>query len=816
MNRADLRVAPEQLRRRFDADALGFETLAELEPLQGIVGQARAAAALRFGLEVEADGFHIYVAGPPSIGKMTMVRLFLQELAKQKPIPPDWCYVHNYSDPYQPLVLELPPGRGRELQQDMRHLLEQARRELPRAFESEEYTNRRDELGRLLDQQRTQLMEAFGEKAQQNGFLFQLTPIGVALIPLIGGRPITEQDYQALPAPIREEIQQRRASLETELKQTLRQIRELERQARQQLEELDKQVALTVVGGLMEDLIEKYSDLPQVKAYLERTEQDILENIGLFRGERPAWLPEGMPIPLLWLQEVAFRKYQVNVLVDNSQQQGAPVVIEHHPSHSNLFGRVEKEAQFGALYTDFTLIKPGALHHANGGYLVIPIEELLHSPFSWESLLRALRSGQIEIEDPIETLGFAVAKTLRPQPMPLRAKVILVGSPLYYYLLSAFDDEFSELFRVKAEFDTRMEINEQNIRDFLRFLCSVCCRQNLRTLDNTGAARMLEYALRLASDQQKLSTHFGSLVSVLQEADYCAVQEGATQIAARHVDKALEQKVYRSNLLQERVQELIQRGVILIDTRGEAIGQVNGLSVINLVDYEFGRPSRITASVRPGNAGIVDIEREVKLGGPIHSKGVMILTGYLAATYLPDAPLTLAARLVFEQSYEGVEGDSASSAELYALLSAIAEVPLKQSIAVTGSVNQRGEIQAIGGVNEKIEGFYEVCKAQGLTGEQGVIIPAANLQHLMLKEEVVEAVRDGRFHIWAVSHVNEGLAILSGLPAGERDADGKFPEGSFNARVEARLHEFSRLVQQAMRTSEVVASPESDSAVEEV
>jgi lon-related putative ATP-dependent protease len=816
MTHSDLRVPPEQLRRRFDADALGFETLAELEPLQGIVGQARAAAALRFGLEVEADGFHIYVAGPPSIGKMTMVRLFLEELAKQKPTPPDWCYVHNYNDPYQPLVLELPPGRGRELQQDMRHLLEQARRELPRAFESEEYTNRRDELGRLLDQQRTQLMEAFGEKAQQNGFLFQLTPIGVALIPLIGGRPITEQDYQALPAPIREEIQERRASLETELKQTLRQIRELERQARQQLEELDKQVALTAVGGLMEDLIEKYSDLPQVKAYLERTQQDILENIGLFRGERPAWLPEGMPIPLLWLQEVAFRKYQVNVLVDNSQQQGAPVVIEHHPSHSNLFGRVEKEAQFGALYTDFTLIKPGALHRANGGYLVIPIEELLRSPFSWESLLRALRSGQIEIEDPVETLGFAVAKTIRPEPMPLRAKVILIGPPLYYYLLSAFDDEFSELFRVKAEFDTRMEINEQNIRDFLRFLCSVCCRQNLRMLDNTGAARMLEYALRLASDQQKLSTHFGSLVSVLQEAHYWAVQEGATQIAARHVDKALEQKVYRSNLLQERVQELIQRGVILIDTRGEAIGQVNGLSVINLVDYEFGRPSRITASVRPGNAGVVDIEREVKLGGPIHSKGVMILTGYLAATYLPDAPLTLSARLVFEQSYEGVEGDSASSAELYALLSAIAEVPLKQSIAVTGSVNQRGEIQAIGGVNEKIEGFYEVCKAQGLTGEQGVIIPKANLQHLMLKEELVEAVREGKFHIWAISHVNEGLAILSGLPAGERDADGKFPEGSFNARVEARLREFSRLVQQAMRPGEVMAGSEAVPTNEQV
>jgi lon-related putative ATP-dependent protease len=816
MSHRDLRVAPEQLRRRFDANALGFETLAELEPLEGIVGQARAAAALRFGLEVEAEGFHIYVAGPPSIGKMTMVRLFLEELAKRKPTPPDWCYVHNYDDPYQPLVLELPPGRGRELQQDMRHLLEQVRRELPRAFESEEYTNRRDELGRQLEQQRSQLMEAFGEKAQQNGFLFQLTPIGIALIPLIGGRPLSEQDYQALPAPIREEIQQRRATLETELKQTLRQIRELERQTRQQLEELDKQVALTAVGGLMEDLIEKYSDLPPVKAYLERTQQDILENIGLFRGERPAWLPEGMPIPLLWLQEVAFRKYQVNVLVDNSQQQGAPVVIEHNPSHSNLFGRVEKEAQFGALYTDFTLIKPGALHRANGGYLIIPIEELLRSPFSWESLLRALRSGQIEIEDPIETLGFAVAKTIRPQPMPLRAKVILIGSPLYYYLLSAFDDEFGELFRVKAEFDTRMELNEQNIRDFLRFLCSVCCKQNLRMLDSTGAARMVEYALRLASDQQKLSTHFGSLVSVLQEAHYWAVQEGATQIAARHVDKALEQKVYRSNLLQERVQELIQRGVILIDTRGEAIGQVNGLSVINLVDYEFGRPSRITASVRPGNAGVVDIEREVKLGGPIHSKGVMILTGYLAATYLPDAPLTLSARLVFEQSYEGVEGDSASSAELYALLSAIAEVPLKQSIAVTGSVNQRGEIQAIGGVNEKIEGFYEVCKAQGLTGEQGVIIPKANLQHLMLKEEVVEAVREGKFHIWAISHVNEGLEILSGLPAGQRGADGKFPEGSFNARVEARLREFSRLVQQAMRTGEVVASPESDSATEQV
>ncbi|GBC92812.1 Lon protease [bacterium HR15] len=808
MNRLDLRVAPEQLRYRFDAATLGFETLSELEPLEGIVGQERAAAALRFGLGVQAEGFHIFVAGPPSIGKMTMVRLFLEEMAKQKPTPPDWCYVHNYDDPYQPLVLELPPGRGRELQQDMRHLLEQARRELPRAFESEEYTNRRDELGRQLDQERNRLMESLGEKAQQNGFLFQVTPIGIALIPLIGGRPISEQDYQALPAPIREEIQQRRTSLETELKQTLRQIRELERHAREQLEQLDRQVALAAVGGLMEDLIEKYSDLPAVRAYLERTQQDILENIGLFRGERPAWLPEGMPIPLLWLQEVAFRKYQVNVLVDNSKQLGAPVIIEHNPSHSNLFGRVEKEAQFGALYTDFTLIKPGSLHRANGGYLIIPIEELLRSPFSYESLLRALRSGQIEIEDPFETIGFAVAKTIRPQPMPLRAKIILVGPPLYYYLLSLLDDEFGELFRVRAEFDTRMELNERNQQNFLRFLCSVCCKQNLLPLDNTGAARMLEYAMRLASDQQKLSTHFGSLVSVVLEAHYWAMQDSANTISARHVDKALEQKVYRSSLLQERIQELIRRGVILIDTQGEAIGQVNGLSVINLVDYEFGRPSRITATVRPGSAGIVDIEREVKLGGPIHSKGVMILTGYLAATYLPDAPLTLSARLVFEQSYEGVEGDSASSAELFALLSAIANVPLKQSIAVTGSVNQRGEIQAIGGVNEKIEGFYEVCKAHGLTGEQGVIIPKANLQHLMLKDEVVEAVREGKFHIWAISHVNEGLEILSGLSAGERDADGKFPEGSFNARVEGRLREFSRLVQQATRFGESPPSSE--------
>lgn len=786
------KLSPQQLRRIFDPKTLSVAATASPGASESIIGQQRAVSALQFGLEIRDSGFNIYVAGPPGIGKMTAVQSFLEELAQRKATQPDWCYFNNFEDSYQPRMCRLPAGKGRELQQDMKSLIEHVRREIPKAFESEEYGNRREAIVKAIDRQRAQVLEKLNAQTAKAGFMLQATPFGIATIPTVKGRPLNEAEYQALSEQEREDFQRRHETLKDDLEAAMKQIRGLERAAQRQLQALDQQVALYIVGGLIEELKEKYRDLTEVLEHLQAVQKDILENIDTFKTvAAPSPGPEGNAVAATWLRELPFRKYQVNVLVDNSGQRGAPVIVELNPSYNNLFGRVEKEVQFGALYTDFTMIKPGSFHRANGGYLVMPVEDVLRNLLSWDGVKRALRSGQIEIEEIGERLGYLATKSLRPQPIPVNIKVVLVGRPLLYHLLHAYDEEFPELFKVKADFDTRMECNAENVRDFLAFLPAFCEKEKLKHLDATAVAKLLEHSARLAEDQEKLSTHFGALADLIREANFWAAQAGATQISASHMQKALEARIYRSNLIEERVQEMIARGTLLIDTAGQIVGQVNGLSVISVGDYFFGRPSRITATVWPGREGVVDIEREVELGGPIHSKGVLILNGYLAQQFAQNQPLTLSARLVFEQSYEGVEGDSASSTELYALLSALSELPIKQGIAVTGSVNQRGEVQAIGGVNEKIEGFFTVCKARGLTGEQGVIIPRSNVAHLMLREEVVEAVAGEKFSIWPVSTIAEGIEILTGVPAGARDVNGKFPEGTVNHRVENRLREFA-------------------------
>ncbi len=788
-------LSPKQLRRTLPPRTLGIKTTEHVKPSEGIVGQKRAVSALRFGLGIREIGFNIFVAGPPGIGKMTAVQGFLEELARGKETPGDWCYVNDFDDPYLPRSCRLPPGRGRQLHQDVRNLVEHVRREIPKAFESEEYSSRREEIGKELDTERTQMMERLSQRAAEVGFALQASPFGMMMIPVWEGKPLSDAEFQALPTAAREGLQRGRETLQEEMAGGLKQIRELERAVKEKVEDLDKRVALYVVGGVIDDVREKYRDLPEVADHLEAVQKDIFENIETFKGGAAAPAaasPEGFSMPAAWSQELPFRKYQVNVLVDNGRQQGAPVVVELNPSYTNLFGRVEKEPHFGALYTDFTMIKAGSLHRANGGYLVLPVEDVLRNPLSWEGLKRALRAGVIEIEEPAERLGFVATKTVRPQPIPLDVKVLLIGSPLLYYLLQAHDDEFSELFKVKADFDTRMPRDKETIREFLAVVCTLCGKEKLKHLEADAVAKLLEHASRLAEDREKLSTHFGALADIIREAHYWALQEDASCIGAAHVRTALDNKAYRSNLIQERIQEMITRGTLLIDTAGEAVGQVNGLSIISLGDYLFGRPSRITASVGPGREGIVDIEREVELGGPIHSKGVLILSGYLAQEFARDKPLTLAARLVFEQSYEGIEGDSASSAELFALLSALSGLPIKQGIAVTGSLNQAGEVQAIGGVNQKIEGFFDVCRAKGLTGDQGVIIPHSNVQNLMLREDVVEAARSKQFHIWPAKTINDGIQILTGVPAGKRGANGQFPEGTVAHRVDQRLREFAQ------------------------
>ncbi|MEW6233340.1 MAG: ATP-binding protein [Chloroflexota bacterium] len=778
----------DKLRRVCAPEALDFHTTEAVEPLAGILGQERAVRSLQFGLGIKEQGFNIYVAGTPGTGRTTAVKGFLEELAKEKPIPPDWCYVNNFRDPYRPRALRLPPGRGKEFHKDMKALVEGARREIPKAFESEEYSARREGMVEALQKRRQGLLHDLRCKAQEAGFALQSAPVGLLIIPLKEGVPMGDEGFAALPEQAREDIMRRRETVEAEIKAAMKQIRGAEKATSEQLQDMDRDVALYAVGLLLEELTEKYRDFPEVLSYLKEVQDDMVANLAPFRG-----VPEAEPSPLAapWAKEAPFRKYAVNAIVDNSDLYGGPVIMEFSPTYNNLFGRVEKEAQFGTLVTDFTMLRGGSLHRANGGYLVLQAEQVLQDPLTWDGLKRALRSREIAIEEIAERLGFMATKSLRPEPIPLDIKVIIIGNPQIYHLLYALDPDFKELFKVKADFDTRMERSDENVRSYTAFVRATCQKENLLHLDRSAVAKIVEHGSRLAEDQDKLSTHFAEIADILREASFYATREGSPHINASHVTKAIEEKVYRSNLIQERLREMIAQGTIMIATAGEAVGQVNGLSLISLGDFAFGRPSRITASFGLGREGVLDIEREAKLGGPIHTKGVLILSGYLAQRYAQDKPLSLSARLVFEQSYEGVEGDSASCAELYALLSALSGLPIRQGLAVTGSVNQRGEVQAIGGVNEKVEGFYEVCKAKGLTGEQGVLIPESNVRHLMLKEGVVEAIQQGKFHVYPVKNVDQGIELLTGVSAGMRQDDGSFPEGTVNGRVDRCLRELA-------------------------
>jgi predicted ATP-dependent protease len=783
-----------QVRKTCDPRSLGFATTAELAPVEGIIGQQRAVEALRFGLDMPGRGFNIYVAGLPGTGRTTAVQAFLEERARQQEAPADWCYVNNFQDPYRPRALRLPPGRARELQRDLKSFIERARRDLRQAFDSEEYGDREEALKGEIEREQQELFQRMKQHAQSAGFLLQLTPMGTAFIPLREGQPMDAQAFAALPLESRQELETRRQTLQEELKDTLKEVRALERAAQQRLQQLAREVALYVVGLLVEDLLEQHRDLPAVVEHLRAVQEDLLENVEAFRAP-PANPPNNGKAP--WAaQDHPFRQYEVNVVVDHGGLQGAPVVIEPNPTYHDLFGRVEKEVQFGALHTDFTLIRGGSLHRANGGYLVVQVEDLLRNLYAWEGLKRALRNRTVAIEELGERLGFVSTRGLQPEAIPLEVKVVLIGSPLLYHLLYQHDEGFNELFKVKADFDLRMERTEANVRAYLASICRFCQKEALRPLDSQAAAKVIEHGSRLAEDQEKLSTHFAQIADLIREADFWAGQEGSPLVRAPHLRRAIEARTYRSNLVQERLQEAIERGALLIDTEGRAVGRINGLAVLGLGDYAFGRPNRITASIGLGRGGIVDIEREARLGGPLHTKGVLILSGYLVSQYAQDKPLALSARLVFEQSYEGVEGDSASSAELYALLSALSGLPIRQGLAVTGSVNQQGQVQAIGGVNEKVEGFFALCRARGLSGDQGVLIPQGNVQHLMLREEVAEAVEAGRFHLWAVGTIDEGIEVLTGVVAGARDPEGRFPPDTVHGRADQRLRRMAQLLRQ--------------------
>lgn len=781
----------EKLRRTCDPNFIKCKSTSELRPLQEIIGQERAVRALKFGLGIQDKGFNIYVAGYPGTGRTTAVKNFLEELAKSRLTPTDWCYVNNFDNEYIPKAIKLPSGKGKVFQKDMKDFVEAARRSLQRSFESEDYGARRENTIKNIEAKRKQLIDQLSAEAQQEGFIIQSTPIGLMLIPVVKGKPLTDEEILRLPQQTRDEIQAKKAKIESQFRVAMRQFMDLDRTAREAIDKLNRDVAMYAVGNLVSDLAEKYSEFPDVAAYLEKVQEDILNNVAQFI-KRPKDTKQAQ-FQLPWMaKEPSFKKYEVNVIIDNSQTTGAPVIMANNPTptYPNLFGKIEKEAQFGALVTDFTMIRGGFLHKANGGYLIIPVEELLRNPFSYEGLKRALQSERINIEELEERYGFLSTKSLKPEPIPLNTKVIIIGDPYIYQQLFILDKEFNELFKVKAEFDTNMPRDEERLANYAAFVCTLCEKEKLKHLNSSALAKLVEYSSRLAEDQSKLSTRFADIADIAREANFYAQQQNTEYITADHIKKAIDEKIYRSKMVQEKIQEMIKRNFLLIDTEFEQVGQVNGLSVASLGDFSFGIPSRVTVSVGLGKEGVIDIEREAKMGGPIHTKGVLILSGYLNEKYAKDKPLSLAARIVFEQNYGGVEGDSASSAELYAILSNLSNLPIKQSIAVTGSVNQKGEVQAIGGVNEKIEGFFEVCKLKGLTGNQGVMIPAINVQNLMLKEEVVDAVKEGKFHIYPISTIDEGIELLTGVKAGKR-VNNVFEEESVNARVDQCFKEMA-------------------------
>ncbi len=779
----------EKLRNVCDANFMNCESTKDLVPLNEIIGQERAVRALKFGLGIKNHGFNVYVAGYPGTGRKTAVKNFVEAQAKIQPVPPDWCYVNNFGNQYEPKAIKLPAGKGKDFREDMKNFIENVKTALPKAFESDDYIARREGTIKELESQRKKLIDELSVKAQSEGFVIQTTPIGILLIPVLDGKPLSEEEMLALPPKTKDKINEKRETLESEFRNTMRQLIDMERKIHEALKKLNKEVALYALGNQVESLMEKYRDTSEVAAYLKEVENDILDNLQQFirRGEPEPQFPFAMP----WMKEEPYKKYEVNLIIDNSSTTGAPVVVETNPTYHNLLGRTEKEAQFGALTTDFTMIRAGSIHKANGGYLIVPVEDLLRNPLSYDGLKRDIKDEKMSIEEPEERYGFLSVKTIKPQPIPFATKIILIGTPYLYQLMFSLDPDFQELFKIKAEFDSTMPRTNEKVLQYGAFVCGLCDKEGLKHLDGSALAKLVEYSSRIIEDQLKLSTQFNAIADIIRESNYYAMQENTEYITGVHVRKAIEEKIYRSKLIQEKIQEMITRGFFLIDTVDQKVGQVNGLSVMGLGDFAFGMPSRVTVSIGLGREGVMDIEREAKMGGPIHTKGVLILSGYLNDKYAKDKPLSLSARLVFEQNYEGVEGDSASSTELYSILSSLSGLPIKQNLAVTGSVNQKGEVQAIGGVNEKIEGFFEVCKAKGLTGEQGVMIPDSNVQNLMLKEEVVDAVKEGKFNVYSVKTIDQGIEVLTGTKAGERKTDGTYDEGTVNYLVDKQLREMA-------------------------
>ncbi|MBI5626070.1 MAG: AAA family ATPase [Nitrosomonadales bacterium] len=782
-------LSPDRLYRPCDVERLAFKTTTELEDLTEGIGQMRAIDAAHFGIGMRHAGYNLYVMGPSGSGKYTLIRQLLDRRVATEAKPSDWCYVHNFTQPHKPHVIQLPAGLGTRLYADMQHLVSELQAAIPAVFEGEDYRHRLSKIDEEYSERQTGAFSDVGEEAGKHGIVLLRTPNGFSFAPAKDGEVMSPDDFEKLPDEERERIEQATGLLQEQLENVILQARQWRRERMERVRKLNEEAVLFAVGHLIDTLRSDFKDYPLVCGYLNEVQQNVIESMEEFRSPK-----QGTPeLAALTGDHSDFSRFRVNLLVGRGENEGAPVVFEEHPTFQNLMGRVEHVAQYGALVTNFMLIKPGALHMANGGYLMLDALKLLTQPFSWEGLKRALSTREIRIESLGQMYSLVSTVSLEPEPIPLDIKVVLLGNRMLYYLLAQYEPEFGELFKVVADFEDEVERSTDNDLLYARLIGTLARREKLRPFDRSAVARVIEHCARRAEDAQKLSTHLESLADLAREADYWAGHDKRETVTKADVERSIEAQIRRADRLRERSHEAILRNILHIDTEGEKVGQINGLSVFQLGDFAFAQPSRITANTRLGEGDLVDIQREVKLGGPIHSKGVMILSSFLASRYAPEQPLSLSATLVFEQTYGHVEGDSASVAELCALLSSLANTPIRQSLAVTGSVDQFGRVQAIGAVNEKIEGYFDICTKRGLNGKQGVLIPASNVTHLMLRRDVVEAAKAGRFNIYAVATVDEALELLTGISVGTPDVHGKLPEGSLNQLVAKRLKHLSEL-----------------------
>jgi len=797
-------VPVEKLRWKCDPDLLSFETTEAIQPCNEIIGQERGLEAIRVGVDINSIGYNIFVTGLAGTGRFTTIKCVLEEIEIKGRIPNDLCYVNNFKNPDMPHMLSLPAGQGNAFRKEMETLIETLKKKIPLVFENENYLNKKKEMVEKYRSKQAEMFKEFEKKVNKEGFALVQIQMGPysrpGILPVIEGNPVNIEQLEAMveedkfPREELEKIKQNQAGLINELENIFKETRKSEKEIKEELTSLDNEVVSPVVKDSISDIQEKFSD-EKVRHYLEEVLEDILANLHRFREREE---PAAPPLPGLVLPQPVdtFSEYKVNVLVDNSETKGAPIIVETTPNYRNLFGTIERVVDRSGIWkTDFNHIKAGSFLRANGGYLIFNALDALVEPWVWPALKRTLKNQIIEIQT-FDPFYFFSTSALKPEPIQCNTKVIMIGDAQIYYILYNLDDDFKKIFKIKADFDSVMNKDAEKVQQYASFVRKICDEEKLRPFDRTGVAAVVEYGVRMAGRQKKLSTRFHLIADLLREANYWAMKEGSEVVSERHVDQAIEKKIYRVNMIEEKIQEMIEEGTLLIDSDGMVVGQVNGLSVYSLGDYSFGRPSRITAKTSMGKSGIINIEREVEMSGPIHNKGVYILAGYLRDRYAQDKPITMSASICFEQSYSGVEGDSASSTELYALLSSLSNLPLRQDIAVTGSVNQKGEIQPIGGVNEKIEGFFDVCRAKGLTGKQGVMIPHLNVGDLMLRKDVVNAVKEGKFHIYPVKTIDQGIEILTGVEAGERSDEAGFKEGTVNYMVDQKLRQLGMKIKE--------------------